>query len=184
MAAAATVVVALALADGDGATRLETGPAAPSAPTSGAPPPPPSGPAPPGPGAVLATGTAANGRAWTLSIGGPTGTLCLAVELDERIAPQTCAGRLPGAPVPEADYRPLLTGDVRVPRFVFGRAPSGTAEVVVELAPPAIRRSGRVITVDGEAEPFYVVELAPGESPTAVVALGADGGTSRHPVGG
>ncbi|MFP5378145.1 MAG: hypothetical protein ACLGIO_15365 [Acidimicrobiia bacterium] len=182
--AAATVVVALALADGDGATRLETGPAAPSAPTSGAPPPPPPGPAPPGPGAVLATGTAADGRPWTLSIGGPSEDLCLAVELDERIAPQSCAGRPPGAPVPEADYRPLLTGDVRVPRFVFGPLPSGTAEVVVELAPPATRRGGRVITVEGEAEPFYVVELAPGERPTAVVALGADGRTSRHPVGG
>lgn len=135
--------------------------------------------------AVLATGTAANGRAWTLSIGGPSDDLCLAVELDERITPGTCAGRPPGAAVPEEDrYRPLLTGDVRVPRFVFGRVPSGTAEVVVELAPPAIRRSGEVMTVEREAEPLYVVELAPGERPTAVVALDAGGGTTRYPVGG
>lgn len=186
LVAAATVAVAAVwgatVRGGGEATVVETGPAGEATvPTA---PPPPIEARPGGTERPIATGRAADGREWSLFIGGPSQDVCLELPVGDRTRSGVCGDRDPAKPLDAGRFRPLVMRDSRTPHFVFGRVPSGTAEVVVELAPPAVLRRGDVLTVGSDAASFYVVELAAGETPLAVIALRADGATSRYEVDG
>ena len=198
--AAAVIVLAgvAALVGGrNTATQLETGPAAEGGPSGSAAtalrprqpvttlPAPPAVPPPlPLTGPPVGSGTASDGRRWTLSIGGPSNELCLQVFLDERHAPGTCAGRPGGSAVPaEERYRPLRFQDLRLPQFVFGRMPADVAEVEVELRSSRTRRVA-VIAGEGGGDGFYAVELEREDEPRAVIGVRRDGTTLRHPLSG
>ncbi len=174
-------------------TRITTGPAAspitslpappvlPRTPTQVTPlPPPPPGPPPqPSTGPVLGTGTAKDGRRWTLSIGGPSNELCFHFNLDEGSSGGTCAGKPGGDPLRANErYRPLLFEDRRFPAFVFGLVPAGVAEVEPELVTGTINTRTRVLT--GASDGSYAIELDRPEIITAVIGYRTDGTTLRY----
>lgn len=178
---------------GDEATNVAAGPTA----ESQMPPPPPPSPAPDGrpPAAVavgegrqvvhrfepvIAEGTLPSGEAWLLGVGGPDDGLCLAVAAASAM-PITCSSTPLGPALPGDDaYRPLLSGDVRVPPVVFGRMPAGITEVEVALANGA--RTERSAVLPGEYGPFYTVAVPADTAPVAVIGLRDDGTAVRYEV--
>lgn len=205
-AVAATMVVlggatAVLLSRDTDTTRITTGPAAspitslPAPPvmprtppqvTPLPPPPPPPDPAPapppqPSTGPVLGTGTAKDGRRWTLSIGGPSNELCFHFNLGEGGSGGTCASKLGDGPVPADErYRPLLFEDRRLPAFVFGLVPAGVAEVEPESVTGTTNTRTRVLT--GASDGSYAIELDRPEMITAVIGYRTDGTTLRYAV--
>lgn len=148
--------------------------------TTGGGPGPPLSIASPAGGLPITTGTTRDGRAWSLSIGGPSNDLCFGVELapGSSTHPGSCAGN-PGGLPPTDRYRPLFHNESRTPPFVFGRMPSGTVAVEVVSSVPA---SGRVPVIEGASGPFYAVELPDRTKPEAVIGYRADGTSERYAV--
>ena len=130
----------------------------------------------------IATGTASDGRAWSLSIGGPSNDLCFGVELAPGSAsrPSSCAGN-PGGLPPTDPYRPLFHNELRTPPFVFGRMPAGT--VAVELV-SSVPVGGRVPVIEGSGGPYFVIELPDRTKPEAVIGYRADDKSERYAVPG
>ncbi len=168
------LVLAVALVSlGDDVTRLSTTPAgqdaAVSSQPSGTPPPPPT------PALVMPTrtqvaaGTADDGRAWELFLGGPSNDLCLGFE-----GTGVCAGEPFGTP----PYQPVPFGELGSPAFVFGRVAPGVTHVSVVLGTGATL--GREPVIEATGGPFYVVELADHTPPGAVVGHRPDGSTVRY----
>ena len=171
--AAAAVVVAVALISlGDDVTRVSTGPAGQGAPAPSRPPgTPPPRPTPPlsGTAVPVATGTADDGRAWELFLGGPSNDLCLGFE-----GTGVCAGEPFGAPA----HRPVHFAELRAPAFVFGRVEADVTGVSVILGTGTTLAPQPVIEAEGG--PYYVVELPDDTPPVAVVGHRPDGSTVRH----
>lgn len=143
----------------------------------------PSPPAPRHPaGAVqpqLATGTASDGRPWVLFFGGPSGGVCLGIEIgDGGIRSDTCAGQ-PGPAAPDP-YRPLFHNDIRTRPFVFGRVADDIVAVAVEESATDAREPMPVIR--GSEGSFYAVELPHRKKPGAVTGFRNDGTSVRYPV--
>lgn len=143
------------------------------------PPPPP--PQLPSSDPVLGTGTAKNGRRWTLSIGGPSNAICLSFDLGGGARGGSCAGKLGvgSALLAEERYRPLVY-EGGVPAFVFGLVPAGVEEVEPELVTGTANTRTRVLT--GASDGSYAIELDQPEMITAVIGYRTDGTTLRYPL--
>lgn len=146
-------------------------------------------PAPPPPAGlalrtVIHQARTSDGRAWTLSVEGPSEDICLFVGVSDgrsTALPQVCAGRPSGQPVPAQDRPvPLVSKDGSGPQLVFGRLPGGSATVEVVLADGTTTVRQPVIV--GTGGPFFVVEVPKDAKPAAVVAYLEDGRTERHAV--
>ena len=118
------------------------------------------------------SGTTATGNSWELAVDGPVP--CLSVQVRRAAPVSACLGDALSTDDP---HRVGLLDDGRVPRFVFGVAPPGTAAVSVRLM-DGVRAEGSlddgsVAAADGTM--YYAVEL-PGRADGALVEfLGADG---------
>ena len=130
-------------------------------------------------GVSLASGTASDGGAWVLFVGGPAGGVCLGIEIgDGNIRSDTCAASTgPAEPDP---YRPWFHNDTRARPFVFGRVADDIVAVAVEE--PATDAVESLPVIRGPAGSFYVLELPHRKKPGAVTRFRNDGTAVRYRV--
>ncbi len=132
---------------------------------------------------LLTTGTASDGRPWTLALGGPHKEVCFSMALDERVSGGGCAGRVDGLPVSlDERYVPLTFDDSRMRSFIWGRVPPGIRDVEVEGSRGRSYGRQPVVVVGNQDDGFYAHELGRDSSPVAVVGVRPDGTTVRYEV--
>lgn len=181
--ACSVVIAAVALltvSRGSDTTSVSTDLAATGNPSELPPPPP----IPPsrfiGDGiSVITTGTAPDGRVWSLYLSGPDANLCLSVELPGvNVEPGMCASTPGGGSLGNDEYRPLFFNDTRAPAFVFGRMPLGVEDVTVDSRSGDV--VGRAPVISTSAGLFYVVQVDDGVTPVAVLGRSAQGAPVRY----